>query len=151
MRRRRDLTIDEEEKEEAEDGVISEKWSWRKILIGCFVILFVACAIFYTFLKYKRYQEAQGNNILGVTESAPQESLPTEEDVKKTLNTVQNEIDKIDPGNLFSSQKSIQKIIEDLETLRKTTLDPKNAFCSALCGEVKTPENKKATNAAESE
>jgi len=151
MKRKKDLVRDEEEVIDAEEeGLIAERWSLTKIIIGTIALLFILGAASYGFLFYKRYQESQGKNILGISQTK-QEQLPTEDDVEKTLDTVQKEIEKIDPGNLFSSQESIQKIIKDLESLRQNATDPKGAFCSSVCGAPSAQTQSTATEGADTE
>lgn len=151
MRRRKKEVEEKEEVIDAqEEGLISERWSLNKIIIGSIVLLLLFGALAYGFFYYKRYQESQGKNILGIQQTRQDQGLPTEEDVEETIETVQEELDKINPDNVFSSQDSIQKIIHDLESLRNSTTDPKGAFCSAVCGSV-VVDPKKATGEADTE
>ncbi len=138
MRKRKEEKLEKDPKQEEvieadEEGLISEKWSPTKLLIGFTVFLVIFGAGAYFFLSYKRHQEDMGNNILGISQNKQEEELPTKEDVEETVENLEEELNKINPGNLFSSQDSINKMIRDLESLRNTTTDPKGAFCSAVC------------------
>lgn len=149
-KKEKDLVRDEEEIIDAEEeGLISEKWSPTKLLIGLTIFMVVFGAGAYFFLSYKRHQEDMGNNILGIAQNKPEEELPTEEDIEETLENLQQELNNVNPGNLFSSQDSINKMITDLESLRKSSTDPKAAFCSAICAP--QPTQKESTTSAKKE
>ena len=143
------ITNDTEVIDAEEEGLISEKWSPTKLLIGFTVCLILFGAGAYFFLSYKRHQEDMGNNILGISQNKQEEELPTQEDVEETVENLEQELNKINPQNLFSSQDSINKMISDLETLRNTTTDPKSAFCSAVCSTPNTTKENVATKEAD--
>lgn len=151
MRKRKEEKLEKDIKQEEdieEEGLISEKWSPTKLLIGFTIFLVVFGAGAYFFLSYKRHQEDMGNNILGIAQNKQEEELPTQEDIEETVENLEQELQKINPGNLFSSQDSINKMITDLESLRNSTTDPKGAFCSAVCSTPKANAGKTATQEA---
>lgn len=122
-----------------EEGLIEEKWSITRLAIGAFVLLVIIGAIAYGSLIYIREFESEDKNILGAQETEDAQ-IPTREDVQEVLQGAQNELRQINPADVVSSQDSIQRIIEDLESLQQTTSDPKKALCNYIC--TQQPEKK---------
>ena len=109
------LSIDKDEKIQ-EGEIVETEWDIKKLLIGLVVLILLIIIGSYIFFPSKETQP----QALGVATNnlSPTPPLPDQEDVQNIIDNARKTLSQITSENLTSSEAAIQRVINDLETLK---------------------------------
>ena len=115
---------------------IEEGWDIKKVLIGLFVIGLFVTGASYFFSPLFKGSDLQ--SVLGAREDLKEEREAlvgaAKNDAEKVIEEVKKDIEELTPENISNSSEEIEKIVNNLNSLRNVKQgDPKDLVCKLVC------------------
>lgn len=128
-----------------------ETWNKKKIFITLLIIVllvgfgiktfvlsknkdFFAMHAVPTFLKSVMGVNTKKDKVKGESTKKNTSSLPIQAVIKEKLNTLKKEVNNLNVTDIATSSPQIQKIINDLNSLRQYPVNEAKEICQKICG-----------------
>lgn len=130
MPRKKKITDDEEELDQEEEL----EWDKKKIAIALIILIILIAGLVFSrpFIFGESKSVSTQKSVQGIT-TQNTSLLPSEENVKKQINAVQDKISKLSVKDIASSSPQVQQILHELQSLPKSPGDTIKQACVKLC------------------